>query len=318
MKTLFLCLCFWVSATAAFAQCSTYDAPANGKPVKVTVWTKEGECFKLTVNGIAINPDNANSVTFYESAAGAKKMIVTLADGNVVTKNATLSPDMASVTYKVDQNKKGEWGMSMQLGKAEMSAEAIAREDAEDKAEEEESARQAKADEEARAAQKAKAEAQWKESEDAIAKEDAEREAAKNPKPAETAGGGSGASKPAAGGSSSGGKYIPIQFLYGAGQPIANTTMTLKTAEGALIGTATTDGNGLAKFDPQLPPGAYSMDLYGSKGGSDWSLKGMYSLTINEERNDVPIVLDILEGIRSMAEMMGMDPDALAAMYGIK
>lgn len=163
------------------AQCPAWESPDKSKKVKVIVWSEEGDCFKLKLDGADVNPDSANQVTFWVNVTASIPKMVVQVHGQEDKKALLMNDNMAALYYKVEKNKKGEYSLKSQPFKAEKTPEAQARDKAEFDAnvqkQKDEQAKRDKEWDDKRAAEQAerdKAKAADKEKED---KEKAERDA---------------------------------------------------------------------------------------------------------------------------------------------
>jgi hypothetical protein len=99
---------------AAQNNCSKYNGPMNGRPVKVTIYSEEGECFQIKALGEYINPSYASKVSFGFPITG--KVEIAMENGETFNKTILLNEDIYAVTYKIKRNKKGKYVTKMLLG----------------------------------------------------------------------------------------------------------------------------------------------------------------------------------------------------------
>lgn len=331
------------------AQCPAWESPDKNKKVKVIVWSEEGDCFKLKLDGAEVNPDSANQVTFWVNVTTSIPKMIVQVHGQEDKKALLMNDNMAALYYKVEKNKKGEYSLKGQPFKAEKTPEAQARDKAEfDAKVQKQKDEQAKRDKEwndARAAEQAerdKAKAADKEKED---KEKAERDARyaeqrkqeddarakSNPVKTETT-----TTTPATttttttpattttttptpsggNGSTSGKTAIRETFLYN-GKPIANTTITIKTRDGGVIASGKTDDNGKVVMYTDFPNGDVQVNFFGEKPGSSWSLKDAMRYNVGSTASTSGTT-DFYEVLKLIAEMMGSDAHSMGRMMGFE
>ncbi|MGL5890045.1 MAG: hypothetical protein ACRC3B_09170, partial [Bacteroidia bacterium] len=121
--------------TAAYSQCPDWESPDKSKQIKVTVWSENDECFRILLNGKELHPDSARQVIFWVSGTDMAMDKMTLQiRGQEDKKNLFVNKDMTQVFYRVDRNKKGEYSLKGEPSKAQITPEAQARRDAEQKA----------------------------------------------------------------------------------------------------------------------------------------------------------------------------------------
>jgi hypothetical protein len=361
-KTFKMILKSFLTLTAAFcihsalsAQCPDWESADKSKQIKVTVWSENDECFRILLNGKELHPDSARQVIFWVSGTDMAMDKMTLQiRGQEDKKNLFVNKDMTEVYYRVDRNKKGEYSLRGEPSKAQISPEAQARRDAEQKAaEEKRAAAKAQADkewEEKLAAQKAErekekaAEAQ----KDAAEKAQKEEELAKKREEENKARGyGGTTTTPAAGttttpasgtattpatavttallpygkytgkGSSkvTTGKYSYKEQYFYNGKPLANTLITYTTRDSIILAVAMTDAEGRATLKTDFPPGQYRTNIFGEKPNTSWGLCGIYISTFSEDPKDFEIT-DFKNGVEQVSKMMGMDPALFAASMG--
>lgn len=330
------------------AQCPAWESPDKNKKVKVTVWSEEGDCFKLKLDGVAINPDSASQVTFWVDVTASIPKMVVQVHGQEDKKALLMNDNMAALYYKVDKNKKGEYSLKGQPFKAEKTPEAQARDKAEFDAkvqkQKDEQAQRDKEWNDARAAEQAerdKAKAADKEKED---KEKAERDArwAEQRKQEDDARAKANPAKPetttttttpatttttpatttatpapsGGNGSTSGKTAIRETFLYN-GKPIANTVITIKTRDGQVIASGKTDDNGKVVMYTDFPRENLQVDFFGEKPGSTWSLKEAMRYNIGSTESTSGTT-DFYEVLKLIAEMMGSDAHSMGRMMGFE
>jgi len=165
-------------STFSIAQCPDYTADLSGS-ITINIYSETGECFKVSIQGSDITPESTSNLTFKVNKT--TKVKVNLDNGNIIEKNILLNPDMVSVFFAVQQNKKGKWSLKNKFGKMEKTAASQKAWDdklAANKAEMD--AKKAKSDAEwdaARQAEKDDRDARKIEDDKEQAKKDAEREA---------------------------------------------------------------------------------------------------------------------------------------------
>lgn len=99
---------------AAKNNCAPHVAPLGGQPVKITIFSEEGECFQVRALGQYVNPNYASRVTFGFPIVG--KVAITMENGATFDKSILLNNDIYEVTYKIKKNKKGKYVTKMLLG----------------------------------------------------------------------------------------------------------------------------------------------------------------------------------------------------------
>lgn len=102
------------SRPAAQNNCSQYVGNLSGQPVKVSIYSEEGECFQVKALGAYINPNYAQRVTFGFPIVG--KVTIAMENGETFNKSILLNEDIYEVTYKIKRNKKGKYVTKMLLG----------------------------------------------------------------------------------------------------------------------------------------------------------------------------------------------------------
>lgn len=102
------------SRPAAQNNCSKYVGDLSGQPVKVSIYSEEGECFQVKALGEYINPNYAQRVTFGFPIVG--KVTIAMENGETFNKSILLNEDIYEVTYKIKKNKKGKYVTKMLLG----------------------------------------------------------------------------------------------------------------------------------------------------------------------------------------------------------
>jgi hypothetical protein len=163
VKTLCTIASAFLICNGLSAQCPDWESADKSKQIKVTVWSENDECFRILLNGKELHPDSARQVIFWVSGTDMAMDKMTLQiRGQEDKKNLFVNKDMTEVFYRVDKNKKGEYSLRGEPSKAQITPEAQARRDAEQKAAEEK-----------RAADKAARDKEW---EDKLAAQKAERE----------------------------------------------------------------------------------------------------------------------------------------------
>ncbi|MCU0431886.1 MAG: hypothetical protein MUC87_00360 [Bacteroidia bacterium] len=352
-KKITLLLAALLPALFAVAQCTDWESPNKNEQIKVTVWSENDECFRILLDGKELHPDSARQVVFWISGTSMKLQKMTLQiRGQEDQKSLFVNKDMTEVFYRVDKNKKGEYSLKGEPSKAQITPEAQARRDAEQKAADEkraaEKAQRDKEWEEKMAAQKAEREKAKAEDaqKEAAEKEAKEKELAKKREeenkargyggpttPPATTTTTPGTSSPSSGTStpavknmakfqgygihktSEGPNEVRESFFY-KGRPVANTLITITTRDSIIIGTATTDSEGKAIFKTYFPPGQYVINIYGEKGNATWSIGGSFVLTIQSNPTEYDKT-NLDKAIAEMAQAMGMEPDNLARGLGL-
>lgn len=188
-KFLTLFLLWGVVATAQ--DCGAYTSADQSNPVGITIYSPEGECFDLTVQGVKVNPEKATRVQF-TTGYGLIPVVVKLDNGNTINKNIAIGETYVTANYRIVTNKKGKYklrfepftGTSNGPTAAEMVAEMQAKNKAEqaarDKAWDDARAKEQAERDERRAKEKAEEEARDKERRDRWAA-DSERRREENP-----------------------------------------------------------------------------------------------------------------------------------------
>ncbi len=327
------------------AQCPAWESPDKSKKVKVIVWSDEGDCFKLKLDGVAVNPDSASQVTFWVNVTASIPKMVVQVHGQEDKKALLMNDDMAALYFKVDKNKKGEYSLKSQPFKAEKTAEAAARDKAEfdanvqkqkdekaqrdkewdDKraAEQAERDKAAAADKEKEEKAKAERDARYaeqrKQEDDARAKANPVKTETTTTTPATTTAPATTTTTPSTSGgsgTSNGKTAIRETFLYN-GKPIANTTITIKTREGAVIASGKTDDNGKVVMYTDFPRENLQVDFFGEKPGSTWSLKEAMRYNIGSTESTSGTT-DFYEVLKLIAEMMGSDAHSMGRLMGFE
>lgn len=163
IQSLLLLLALFMTGATAKAQCGDWESADKSQQIKVTVWSESDECFRILLDGKELHPDSARQVIFWISGTSPTIQKMTLQIRGQEDKKALLvNKDMKEVFYRVDKNKKGEYSLKGEPFKAQITPEAQARRDAEQKAAAEK-----------RAAEKAASDKEW---EDKLAAQKAERE----------------------------------------------------------------------------------------------------------------------------------------------
>ena len=163
IQSLLLLLALFMTGATAKAQCGDWESADKSQQIKVTVWSESDECFRILLDGKELHPDSARQVIFWISGTSPTIQKMTLQIRGQEDKKALLvNKDMKEVFYRVDKNKKGEYSLKGEPFKAQITPEAQARREAEQKAAEEK-----------RAAAQAQADKEW---EDKLAAQKAERE----------------------------------------------------------------------------------------------------------------------------------------------
>lgn len=335
------------------AQCPAWESPDKSKKVKVTVWSDEGDCFKLKLDGAEINPDSASQVTFWMNVpVGIPKLVVQV-HGQEDKKTLLLNETMAAVYYKLEKNKKGEYALKGQPFKAEKTAEAKAQDKAEfdakaQKQKDDMAQQQAQRDKEwndKRAAEQAERDKKAAEEKEKDKKEEEQRKAERDARWAEQrkqeddarAKSNPARTEPAATSPStsttpattttttpattapeptSGKTTIRETFLYN-GKPIANTTITMKTRDGVVIAVGKTDGSGRTVMYTDFPTGDVQVNFFGEKAGSSWSLKDAMRYNVGATATKTGVT-DFYEVLKFIAEMMGSDAHSMGRMMGFE
>lgn len=354
LKSLLFTIALLVTGATAKAQCGDWESADKSQQIKVTVWSENDECFRILLDGKELHPDSARQVIFWVSGTDMKLQKMTLQiRGQVDQKSLFVNKDMTQVFYRVDRNKKGEYSLKGEPSKAQITPEAQARRDAEQKAAADkraaEKAARDKEWEEKLAAQKAEREKEKAEDakKEADAKAKKEEELAKKREEENKARGYGGTTTPTTttpttttGTSTSGsstttpsvrnmakfqgygkhkaseGPYEVRESFFYKGKPVTNTLITITTRDSIIIGTATTDAEGKAIFKTYFPPGDYAVNFYGEKGNATWNISGSFVLHIVSN----PTAYDKTElekPIAEMAKYMGMDADVLAKGLGL-
>lgn len=338
MKKLSFLLITLVSYVS-FSQCSSFTENPNGKPVVVTVTGEGGVCFTLKVNNTVINSTNASAVTFNETVDGGKKLEATLSDGQKITKNVVLPPQLATVYFKLAPNKKGEYDIKLQMFKGDLNAEEKAKNDAEFKAKV-----QANKDEQA------KNDAEW-DAKRAAEKEEREKaKANETPKysiqqvdtklstseskseSSQTTNSTSESTsnttnsnievKSTTGSVSSGANEYEIQILCD-NKPVVNTLVTVKRKD-FVFGSCMTDETGYCKVKSnEVIDCNYPIDLKGERNGSasagngsanassKWEIEGFFILNC---KGGTTFKLE--QAAEGMGKMMGISKDTLLKGWG--
>jgi hypothetical protein len=332
------------------AQCPAWESPDKSKKVKVTVWSDEGDCFKLKLDGLAINPDSASQVTFWvDVTASIPKMLVQV-HGQEDKKALLMNDGMAALYYKVEKNKKGEYSLKGQPFKAEKTSEAAAKDkadfDARVQKQKDEQAARDKEWNDKRAAEQAERDKKAAEEKEKDKKEEEQRKAERDARYAEqrkqeddarakanppktetttttttpattTPATSTTTPAPSGGnGSNSGKTAIRETFLYN-GKPIANTVITIKTREGAVIASGKTDDNGKVVMYTDFPRENLQVDFFGEKPGSTWSLKEAMRYNIGSTESTSGTT-DFYEVLKLIAEMMGSDAHSMGRLMGFE
>ncbi len=316
-----------------------HEANADGIPVHIYSENND-ECFQVLIKSQPLNPDPAKNVYFYAAKQAQTKIVVKLSNGELLEKNFFDAGNMGNVAYYIDKNKKGKYSLKLSLKNS--GASQAAKDEWAAKQKEEEAARKAKKEaddkrwdaesaersarmkesvkldseierekreaEEAKKAEEAKEAKKAEEAKKIADAKKAEEEAqkakqAQNPSNSSNNNSNANTNKSNSNSHSPNQSGIRLRFRFlKAGIPIANTDITLK-AGNVFIGSGTTDGAGNVDMYTKLPAGRMDMDIYGKKGGEDWSVKGLYSLTVNSDMAE-PLIVDIAEGLKQMQEMM--------------
>jgi hypothetical protein len=349
LQTVLFAIALLLTGATAKAQCGDWESPDKSQQIKVTVWSENDECFRILLDGKELHPDSARQVIFWISGTSPTIQKMTLQIRGQEDKKALLvNKDMKEVFYRVDKNKKGEYSLKGEPFKAQITPEAQARRDAEQKAAEEkraaDKAARDKEWDEKMAAQKAEREKQKAEDAKKEAEEKAQKDAelAKKREEENKARGYGGTTTPSTtagtsttSGSSSApsvrntakfqgygkhkvseGPYEVRESFFYKGKPITNTLITLTTRDSVIIGTAMTDGEGKAIFKTYFPPGDYAINIYGEKGSATWSIGGSFVLHIVSSPTEYDKT-ELEKPIAEMAQAMGMSPDALAKGLGL-
>lgn len=191
----FLTLFLLWGAVATAQDCGAYTSPDQSQPVGITIYSPEGECFEVTVQGVKVNPEKATRVQF-KTGYGLIPVVVKLDNGNTINKSIAIGDTYVQANYRIVANKKGKYklrfepftGTSTGPTASEMVAEMQAKNQAKLKAEQEARDREwdeARAKEQAerderRAKEKAEEEARDKERRDRWAA-DSEKRRQENP-----------------------------------------------------------------------------------------------------------------------------------------
>ncbi|MFK7796602.1 MAG: hypothetical protein AB8E82_04050 [Aureispira sp.] len=102
--TLFLCC----TVVAQAQNCGSYTSEDQNRPVSITIYSPEGECFDVVKQGVNVNPEQATRVQFTVNY-GLVPIKVTLANGTVIDKKLAIGDTYITANYRIVANKKGKY-----------------------------------------------------------------------------------------------------------------------------------------------------------------------------------------------------------------
>ncbi|MGH1337758.1 MAG: hypothetical protein ACRBFS_16680 [Aureispira sp.] len=182
----FLTIFLLWSVVASAQDCGAYNSEDQSRPVSITFYSPEGECFDVTMQGVRVNPESATRVQF-TVGYGLIPVVVKLANGNIIKKNLAIGDTYISANYKVVANKKGKYklrfepftgtstGPTADEMLAEMQAKQQAEQAARDKEWDDARAKEQQERDDRKAKEKAKEQAREDARDAEWAKEDQER-----------------------------------------------------------------------------------------------------------------------------------------------
>lgn len=266
--------------------CPPFMGQKNGS-VKIKVYSEEGACFKLDIDGFpAITEYTSNA--FVYANPGRRRYTITMANGTVLEEKAYVADNYDEIGYKIKQ-KGGDYSFKYVVGDQVMNAKGRQEMDA------------------------------------MMARTKATNDAAMNKNsntntPNSNSGGSpttnNGNSEQNAGGgtcfgeASSGSKTVKLKITW-KGQPVSGHGIQVK-AGGAVLGNNVTDGSGNVSVRVSELPSS-NVDVYGCKGNSSWSVTGDW--VVLDGSNYFHLKLDELAEF--MSEMMGMSVDEIGAGWGM-
>lgn len=101
-----------ITTTTVNTNCSAYEGKKGGK-VKVNIYNSEGECFDLSINGVAVPQQTANATLYLDY--GKKDLSFKFASGVVLEEKFTLFDTWAETTFRLKKNNKGEYSLNHDL-----------------------------------------------------------------------------------------------------------------------------------------------------------------------------------------------------------
>ena len=339
MKNIVYFFCVIMTNFVFGQNCSDFNAPNDGKPVKVTFYTESETCFTLYSSKGSINTEPSKRVVFYMDY-GVLPVTVNMNDGQVVEKKVMAGNTLASVVMELVYNeKKGMWDIKNRLGQGEVTAEEKARQD--DQAEQ------------MRQKQEADKAARDKEWEEKRAAEAAEREKAKeNEQPkytiqkvdtkvdtdiqkvdtklSDNTNQGNGRSSSGNNAIVKEGEITKGAYEYAIKvvcneKPVKNTYLTLYIAD-LTYGTCLTNEEGICdlkavnEINCNLP-----INMKGQKGASaggenananassEWKIEGYFAVPCTGPKG---YVFHLEHAAKQMAEMSGMSVDSFLMSWG--
>lgn len=96
------------------SQCGKYVGDITSNPVKVTIFSEEGECFKIRTLGETINPTFSSKVVFSSPIIG--KATIMMENGASFNKSLVFNEEIYQATYQIKRNKKGKYVAKLLLG----------------------------------------------------------------------------------------------------------------------------------------------------------------------------------------------------------
>lgn len=320
MKNLLLLLFLAAPFMYKAQDCADFNAPTNGKPLKVIIYTETPQCFTVYNKDEVINSSPTKRVTFYTTLMGFKARIV-LANGVELEQRLLAGEGQASIVFEVTHNeKKDTYNCKARFAQGEETEEG------KKKLEEEFAKLQQKNVDE-----KARRDKEWNDGLEADRKKREEEAAKSEPKTesissnttthsstsnSNSSTSNSASEQNASSSATKGSNHHKARFLY-EGKPIANTLITLKTPQKEVIAAGTTDSQGKVVLNTNFPDGRTDADIYGEKANSNWKIEGALVFILNGKSTDY-IDCDLAPVVKYIAEQMGMSPDMLAKSWGFK
>jgi len=112
---------------AAPPQCDPYIGEKNA-PVKVTIQSEDGLCFKLHIDGFPVITNFATPAMIYRES-GRQKFKFTLMDGTVVEDNSYIADGYSAVGFKLIKKNDGTYTVRYDLGAQVLNEEGERRRD---------------------------------------------------------------------------------------------------------------------------------------------------------------------------------------------
>lgn len=142
LKFLSLSILLLWGAVVNAQDCGVYNSEDQSRPVSITFYSPDGDCFDVTMQGVRVNPESATRVQFTVNY-GLIPVVVKLNNGTVIKKNIAIGDTYVSANYRIVANKKGKYklrfepftGTSTGPTASEMVAETHAGQVAKQKAE---------------------------------------------------------------------------------------------------------------------------------------------------------------------------------------